>query len=202
MPVTAEAQPEKQQSPAWQSEQHTDGHLFHRHQPQYMSPSQANPWTRSHAQSGLATFTFHFSTVSSRVESIQAAQCNRWQLRVISANKTGHDSYPEVTGCANGIDLSPTAVSYLLWGREAAPHWPGWMSTSWRTPPPRPRHSHSRSTGKEEGHKARRKAAERGTKCFLRVGQTSSVNMWLRRREIAASRGLSAQSLLDHQVAL
>lgn len=70
-------------------------------------------------------------------------------------------------GRVNGTDLSPMAVSYLLWGREAAPHWPGWMSTSWRTPPPRPRHSRSRSTGREEGHKPKRKGAERGREPVL-----------------------------------
>lgn len=70
-------------------------------------------------------------------------------------------------GHVNGTDLPPMMVSYLLWGREAAPHWLGWMSTSWRTPPPRPRHSRSRSTGREEGHKPRRKGAERGAEHLL-----------------------------------
>lgn len=178
MLVTDEAQPERQGSPARQSEQHTDGHLFHRHQPQNISPLQANPWTWSHAQTGLATFTFHFSAISPRDESIRDAHCDRWLVRVISASQTGllssnpptafqTDSYPEVMGRENGIDLSLVAVSYLLWGREAAPHWPGWTSTSWRTHPPRPRHLRTRSTGKEEGHKPRRKGAERGTERLL-----------------------------------
>lgn len=37
--------------------------------------------------------------------------------------------------------------------------------------------------GKEEGHKPRRKAAERGTECLLKLGQTSTLSMWLRRRD-------------------
>lgn len=145
--------------------------FLHRHRPQHISPLQANSRTRSHAQLGLATFTFHFSTISSRDESIRAAQCNRWVEWVISASRTGvftsnHSLHFKLIhilmGHVNGTDLPPMMVSYLLWGREAAPHWLGWMSTSWRTPPPLPRHSRSRSTGREEGHKPRRKGAERG----------------------------------------
>lgn len=159
-----------------------------------MRPSYANQRTLSHAQSGLPTITFHFSAISSRDESIRAAQCSaekwwEWFLPVKQASllQSPHhfeiDSCPEVMGRVNGTDLSPVAASYLLWGREAAPHWLGWMSTSWRTPPPRPRHSRSHSMGKEEGHKPRHKAAERGTQCLLMVGETSSVNIWLRRRD-------------------
>lgn len=89
MLVTAEAQPERQQSPARQSAQHTHGHLF----PQTPTTAQktlpANPGTWSHAQSGLATFTFHFCAISSRDESIRAAQCSKWVAGAISASQTG-----------------------------------------------------------------------------------------------------------------
>lgn len=148
--------------------------FLHRHWPQHIGPLQANSKTRSHAR--LATFTFHFSTISSRDESIRAAQCNRRVQWVKSASQTGvytsnhllHFKLIHILmGDVNGTDLPPMMVSYLLWGREAAPHWLGWMSTSWRTPPPRPRHSRSRSTGREEGHRPRRKGAERGAEHLL-----------------------------------
>lgn len=189
MLVTVEAQPERQQSRARQSAQHTHGHLF----PQTPTTAQkllpANPWTWSHAQSGFGYIHVPF----------QRHQFKRWINKSCSVQQMSGasdicqpnrppdfksftavqiDSYPEATARVNGNSLSPVAVSYLLWGREAAPHWPGWTSTSWHTPPPRPRHSRSRSTGREEGHKPRHKGAERGTERLL-----TSVNMWLRRRD-------------------
>lgn len=121
--------------------------------PQHKSPSQANSKTWSHAQSSLAKFAFHLIPISSRDESIRTT----WAGWGISASQTGNPplhfkSIHILMGRVNGTDLSPVAVSYLLWGREAAPHWLGWMSTSWHTLPPRPRHLRFRSTGREDGH--------------------------------------------------
>lgn len=45
--------------------------------------------TWSHASSGLASFTFHFRTISSRHESIRAAQGKTQPVWVISASQTG-----------------------------------------------------------------------------------------------------------------
>ncbi len=141
---------------ARQSEQHTDGHL--------------SPQTSTTAHESLAGKPANLKSCSVRFGyfhiPFQRHQFRRWINKSCSVQQMSGasdicqssslaafliDSYPGVMWCANGIDLSPVAVSYLLWGREAALHWPGWMSTSWRTPPPRPRHSRSRSTGRRGG---------------------------------------------------
>lgn len=154
------------------SERHRDG--------------QISPQTATTAQKSLASKPENVTSCSVRVghinipfkhhqsrdESIRAARCNRWVERAISdvlaSDRSSHFRLIHIPlRCVNGTDLSPVAVSYLLWGR--APHWLGWTSTSWRTPPPRPRHSRSRSTGRDGGHKPKREGAERGTERSLTV---------------------------------
>lgn len=176
MLVTAEAQPERQQSPRQAVRAAYNMDIFlHRHQPQHMSPFAGKPVNLKSCSVRFGCIHIPFLRL----------QFGRWINKSYSTQQMifASDFLPvkrpriprrnfklihilKWWDAANGIDLSPVAVSYLLWGREAAPHWPGWMSTSWRTPPPRPRHSRSRSTGREEGHKPRRKGAERGPKSY------------------------------------
>lgn len=152
----------------------TDGHLSPQ-TPTTAHPLQANSRTWSHAQSSLAKFTFHFSTISSRDE------WSEWYLlvkhRVLASNHSPQLKLILILMArVNGTGLSLMAISYLLWGREAAPHWLGWTSTSWRTPPPRPRHLHFRSTGREEGHRPKRKGSGEGhTECSVSAVKCDSA---------------------------
>lgn len=98
---------------ARQSEQHTTWTSFSTDTNHSTSvPLQANLWTWSHAQSGLAAFAFHFCAFSSGDKSIRATRRNRWFSRVILASLTASNPSPQFQ-----IDSYPEVVERCKWNR-------------------------------------------------------------------------------------
>lgn len=163
--------------------------FLYRHQPQHKCPLQANWRTWRHAQSSLASFTFHSSTMSSRDESIRAtAWCNRRAQWVIPASQTGCpcfkslatleiDSYPDGSCKWNGPF---TRGGQLLTLRERGSSPLAWLDEYKLTYSPSPPSSFALSLyEKKGGTQTQAWGSWEGHKAF---GNRQSVIMWLKRR--------------------
>lgn len=159
-----------------------------RHQLQHKCPLQANWRTWRHAQSSLASFTFHLSTMSSRDESIRAAWCNRRAQWVIPASQTGCpcfkslatleiDSYPDGS-CKWNRPF--TRGGQLLTLRERGSSPLAWLDEYKLTYSPSPPSSFALSLyEKKGGTQTQAWGSWEGHKAF---GNRQSVTMWLKRR--------------------
>lgn len=79
----------------------------------------------------LATFAFHFLAIIQEMNQLEPLEQSDRSLPVTLGTPPLHSQSTHILMArGNGTDLSPMAVSYLLRGRAAAPHWPGWTSTS------------------------------------------------------------------------